>query len=344
MHHVGPMNATLTLDDSPPIDRAVAREAARWLVRLQAGEVTDEDMAACERWRAADPQHERAWRRAMRIHEKFEAVPQEIGMSALGRRVRVDRRAALKTLAILIATVPFGYMTYRATPWREWAENYRTAAGERRDFLLADGTRVHLNTASAVEVAFDDDHRRLILRTGEILVETGADSDYRFGVYRPFIVQTAQGRIRALGTRFVVRQREDGTPVTQVSVLEGAVEIRPEANPERVFVVEAGQQTSFTVTGVNSPRPADPHAADWSRGVLFVSRMRLGDFAAELGRYRPGLLRCDPAVAGLHITGAFQLDNTDSILAALPDTLPVQVVYRTRYWVSIVPPQADRDA
>ena len=56
--------------------------------------------------------------------------------------------------------------------------------------------------------------------------------------------------------------------------------------------------------------------------------MRLDAFAAELGRYRPGLLRCDPAVAPLRVSGAFQLHDTDAVLAALPATLPVSVRYR----------------
>ena len=55
------------------------------------------------------------------------------------------------------------------------------------------------------------------------------------------------------------------------------------------------------------------------------------------GRYRPGLLRCDPAVAPLRVSGAFQLHDTDAVLAALPATLPVSVRYRTSYWVTIGP-------
>jgi transmembrane sensor len=42
-------------------------------------------------------------------------------------------------------------------------------------------------------------------------------------------------------------------------------------------------------------------------------------------------------VAGLRISGAFQLQDTDAVLAALPSTLPVQVRYRSAYWVTIVP-------
>ncbi|AFK62625.1 Fe2+-dicitrate sensor, membrane protein [Advenella kashmirensis WT001] len=63
--------------------------------------------------------------------------------------------------------------------------------------------------------------------------------------------------------------------------------------------------------------------------------MRLVDFVAELGRYRPGILRCDSSVADIPVSGAFQLNNTDRILEALAQTLPVQIQFRTRYWVTV---------
>ena len=63
----------------------------------------------------------------------------------------------------------------------------------------------------------------------------------------------------------------------------------------------------------------------------------VGDFIEELGRYRPGVLRCDPAVQGLSISGAFRIDDTDTVLENLSKTLPVKVRYVTRYWASIEP-------
>lgn len=336
MHHAEPVMpaTTLNADDQRPIDRAIAREAARWLTSLYEGQ-SAEDIAACKRWRSADPEHERAWQRAQRINEKFGIVPPEVGLPALGRKVRVDRRRAIKTLLVLMMAAPVGYASYRYAPWIALSADYRTAKGERREIVLADGSRVHLGTDTSIDVVFDGRQRLLRLHGGEIEVSTGSDSGQ--STYRPFIVQTMHGHIRALGTRFVVR-RDEGAPNTRVSVIEHAVEIRPQAASDKRIVLNAGQQTRFTEQGIAAIEMADPHVADWVNGVLFANKMRLDEFAAELNRYRPGLLRCDPAVADLRITGAFQLDNTDNILNALPDTLPVEVLFRTRYWVTIVPP------
>ena len=71
--------------------------------------------------------------------------------------------------------------------------------------------------------------------------------------------------------------------------------------------------------------------------MLSVDDWRLGDFITELGRYRPGVLRCAPQVQDLSISGAFRIDDTDTVLENLGKTLPVRVRYLTRYWVSIEP-------
>ncbi|KAG1239275.1 hypothetical protein G6F68_018673 [Rhizopus microsporus] len=102
----------------------------------------------------------------------------------------------------------------------------------------------------------------------------------------------------------------------------------------------AGEQGSLTEGGVSAPSAAAPPASDWMRGVLYANQLRLDAFASELGRYRSGVLRCDPEIAHLRISGAFQLNDTDAVLAALPATLPVQVRYRTAYWVTIGPREA----
>jgi transmembrane sensor len=331
------MSVAPALDESRPLERTVARAAAAWLVRLHE-DASPQNIAACNRWRAADPTHEQAWQRAQRLNAKLGVVPPGLGMSTLGRKNRIDRRAALKAMTVLCVAGTSGYVIHRSAPWRQWASDERTAIGERRSLVLADGTRVDLDTATAIDIAFSATERRLILNAGAILVQTGPDRRSFPTPYRPFIVQTREGRIRALGTRFVVRQDSGTDSATRVAVLESRVEVTPRAAPQGRRLIEAGQQIYFTAAGIEPPTRADPHVADWSNGVLYADRMRLGDFAAELGRYRVGVLRCDPAVADLRITGAFQLDNTDSILAALPGTLPVQLVYRTRYWVTLVAP------
>ena len=63
--------------------------------------------------------------------------------------------------------------------------------------------------------------------------------------------------------------------------------------------------------------------------------MALADLLAALRVYRPGLLLWDDAIAGLRVSGVFPLDDTDRVLQALAQALPIQIRYVTRYGVWI---------
>lgn len=327
----------------PALPRSVVREAAQWLMQLHSGQATEAQRQAWTRWRAADPAHELAWQRAEQLSAKLELLPPAASRQVLDRP-RPGRRAAVGTLGLLATAVPGGLLAWRGwDAWGPaWTASHRTAAGERRSVDLADGTRLVLNTATAVDVLFHDGapgERLLVLHHGEILVETGPDGGRGAAPHRPFVVQTRHGRIRALGTRFVVRQLSDAAEParTLVTVHQGAVAIAPAgtAGQQPEAIVRAGEQTQFDSGRVDAVAVAGRHAAAWVQGLLFASDQPLGAFIAELARYRSGVLRCAPQVAGLRISGAFRLDDTDAILAALPATLPVRVVWRTRWWVGI---------
>ncbi|WP_260396813.1 FecR domain-containing protein [Variovorax sp. KBW07] len=314
-----------------PVDARLVDEAAQWLARMHAGHFTEADAQRCERWRNQSPDHQRVWQSAEQLSRKFGAVPPAVGMPVLDRgRATANRRALLRTVAVLLAAPSVAWIGYRAVPWQTLGAEYRTATGERRDIVLDDGSRISINTATAIDVAFDATRRLVRQREGEILIETASDPSP--GPHRPFLVETPEGRLQALGTRFIVRRDEGHSRLT---VLAGAVEVRPSRAPDASVVVSAGQQLAFTADAVGAVSPASTGADAWAQGVLYAQEMRLGDFIAELARYRSGVLRCDPAIADLRVSGAFQLDNTDRILDILAQTLPVRVDSRTRYWVTL---------
>jgi transmembrane sensor len=49
------------------------------------------------------------------------------------------------------------------------------------------------------------------------------------------------------------------------------------------------------------------------------------------------VLRIDPQIASLRLSGVFPLADTDRILATLPSVLPVRVQWSTRFWVTVTP-------
>lgn len=317
----------------PAITPRSARAAAQWLMRLHDGALSETQRQAWLNWRAADPEHEAAWQRAERVSKTLGMVPPALGMSTLDRPSIRQRRAALKTLCLLIGAGSLGWGAYEATPWREWNAQWRSATGEIRHIELADGSRLALDSASAVDIRFDQELRLVRLWSGAIHIDTAPDPAPQ---HRPFTVQTAHGRIRALGTRFTVRQDARGAGSrTHVAVMSGAVEIRPVNSEQPVQIINAGWQSSFDEDSCAAASALTLNAEAWVQGLLYADDTPLAEFLAQLARYRRGSLRCDAAVADLRVSGAFRLRDTDAVLHLLQQSLPVRVRYFTRYWASV---------
>lgn len=316
------MNASVSPD--------ALEQAAEWLVRLQDG-ASSADRAACEAWRNSDPQHALAWQRAERLMDKLGTLPPEVAMPVLNRAPSATaRRAAVTRIVALLLTAPAAWGGWRYAQSQPWAGDIHTATGERRTVTLADGTSVTLNTASAIDVRYTAAERRIVLRNGEILVRSGPAQDAR-----PLRVATDEGTMQPLGTVFNVRRHESSTGL---AVLEGAVRITPAGSINAAQVIGAGSQTRFNQRHVAPPCPADTTLAAWTTGMLLADQMRLDALAAELSRYRNGVLRIDPAVAALRVSGAFPVADSERTLDMLVSTYPVDAVQRLRgYWITLIP-------
>jgi len=312
-----------------PLDPQVVREAAGWLVRLHSGEAGAADHQAFERWRQARPEHEQAWQRAEKLSRAFGAVAPELGVPVLTRQTRSNRRATLKTLATLGVALPAGWFGYQSL--RGDADGvYRAGVGENRPLMLADRSELQLNTATDIAVRYTDSVRLVQLERGEIYIETARDTHAQA---RPFLVDTTHGRLRALGTRFTVRTLGGST---LLNVQEHRVEVVLRDSGQR-RIVEAGDSMRFSATAFEVVEPVrmSSQAPAWTRGMLEADDMRLAAFLQELARFRPGIIRCAPEVADLRVSGVFRVGDTDLVLDIIAQTLPVRIVRRTPYWVTV---------
>ena len=310
------------------------RAAAAWYARQHSGSFGTDEKTAWQSWLDASELHRHAWQQMESVRASLGGVPGHIAGPAL-RGLPTPRRAALRTLAVLAAAAPLAWLGHRSLAARGLGADLRTAVGERRAFTLADGSGLMLDTDSALDVAFDARQRLLNLRRGRIMVTTAHDPDATFDTpCRPFLVQTAHGLCQALGTRFTVRT---DAMRSLVAVLDDTVRLVPHAHPERPVLLRAGHQIGFDEAGSGALQPVAASAGTWAGGSLVAVDMPLAELLAELARYRPGLLRCDPAVAGLLVSGAFPVDDTDRALQLLVDTFPLQTIRHTRYWVEVHP-------
>jgi transmembrane sensor len=318
--------------NAPNVAPDIAKRAVHWWVELQSGNTRDTDRRAFEHWLAEHPDHARAWRHIESVSGRLHGLSEHASAAraALAQKPALQRRKSVKLLMLLFFAGGSAYMAEQRLPWRAWTADYRTAVGERRAITLADGTRLMLNTDSAVDIRYTPDARRVRLVRGEIMVTTGHGDT----AARRFFVDTTQGTLEALGTRFAVRQDADDA---RLDVFEGAVRIEPMDAPQNTVVLHAGQRARFDRVRVARVERIDPDETAWTSGLIVASHMRLDDFLAELSRYRNGVVRCDPALAELRLSGTYPLDDTDRVLTALARALPVRVEYVTRYWVTVRP-------
>ncbi len=314
------------------------QQAADWFAVLQSGRVSEADRCNWQRWLETGPRQRTAWRQVEAIANEFAGAAHPVARQVLEHRPAVSRRrrTVLRALIVMPVTGAAAWMTSQHMPWRGWTAAYRTDTGEQRSWALADGSRLVLNTASAADLDYSTTLRRIVLHRGELLITSGHDPAQPS---RPLVVDVAQGRITALGTRFAVRHEDDGA--VRVAVFDGAVRVRAEKGGD-LLVLQAGQQARLRHGHVEPLDSAASYAADWQRGMLVADGMRLGDFIAELGRYRRGYLGCAPEVADRRIVGAYPLGDTDLILAALQATLPVQVRRPLPWWTVVEPSMRSR--
>jgi transmembrane sensor len=323
---------------SSPADFSVLEQAAEWFAVLQSESVNDDEKRRWREWFDANLAHRQAWQRVLAVSRQFGAVAdtkeqREALVEALDAAARFSaRRRTLKSLVWLTGAGAITWSTSRYWPnaVANWRADHRSGVGEISEIRLADGTRAWLDTDSAVDLEFNSRERGIHLRAGAVLIETAGDP---VSPSRPLLVSTEEGRVRAIGTRFHVRQHE---AATDVAVFEGAVELHPDAggSPMRV---DAGSQARLLSDRVEPREPADPAREAWSRGMLLVKDQRLEDFVRELARYRSGHLACAPEVADLRVAGAYPLGDTDRTLRMVSQALPVRIHKRYSWWVTVEP-------
>lgn len=315
-----------------PVSLSILDEAISWQLRLGSGDARPDDETAFARWHAAHSEHARAWSQLGMLDRSLAGAAPKAARNALLRspreaRQKVRRLAGGALSLLLVGALALGAGN-RYMPMRYAFSDLLTGTGEQRALRLPDNTLLRLDSRTAVNVRFDAGQRRIVLLSGEIMVETA------HGDSRPFIVETDDGRLRALGTRFLVER--DGDHGTLLSVLQSAVAAQPDRLTQETVIAQ-GQRVRVTPDGLGPVEASSATADAWTHGMLVVDNVRLAELIARLSRYSPGYLGVDPAVADLRITGSFPLHNIALALASLEPTLPVRIEKHGQWWSRVVP-------
>lgn len=303
--------------DEDPVEAA----AAAWVVRLSSSDATEADRAAFAAWLAADPAHAAA-------HAEMEEFWHRLGHVPDARKRRTPKGATKGPAGLAALLVLGGALAWQAG-LADWLRaDLWSGVGAITHATLSDGSRVDLNTGTAIALRFTGAERRVELLRGEAAFDVARDPG------RSFVVEGGGVSVRAVGTVFIVRADAAGRPV---GVAEGRVDV---GIAGRHLDVSAGEAVVVPDGAAPTVVKADVgRAMAWRDGRLTVSGEPLSDVLATLGRYRRGrILLLDAKAGARRVTGAFDLGDTDEALDAIAASLSLRVTRVTPLLVLVGAP------
>jgi transmembrane sensor len=232
------------------------------------------------------------------------------------------RRSMGAIAALLVVATTVGAVWYVS---KDHADSYRTPIGAITTVPLSDGSKITLNTDSQIQVELNPTMRRIKLDQGEAFFEVAKDAA------RSFVVEIADKRVIAVGTKFSVRR--DNNDI-RVLVTEGQVRIERRGISSKAAQTQlaAGSEarTAQAAVLVDQPAPARvEQLLSWRTGYIMFRDTALADAVADFNRYTARKIVIeDPAIAGIRIGGNFRSDDADAFLWLLQSGFPINVEAR----------------
>lgn len=291
-------------------------EAIQWLVRLNSPQLSDADEQAFMHWLGASPLHQAAYIKAEELWER----------GAVLARVSEPKKAAEFPLAawqgwsLACSAVMVIALVIFLKPGKAIEYDIETVMGEQKTVELQDGSRVVLNTNSRLHITLENSNRHVELLQGEVLFEVKKDG-------RGFEVNTREGTVRVLGTRFSVYQMSSDT---QVTVAEGSValgEITNGAFKSRAVLKPNERLSLLAAKAGRSPEKiSSASELAWRKHQLVFRGQTLNQVIEELGRYFPEKIHLDnPALGQREITAVIPLSDAQTTLTAVGKALGFSV-------------------
>ena len=320
-------------------------QAIDWFVRLDSGDASTSDRLAFDAWLAQSTLHSQAWaalqqRLSGSVETAFAQLRQHgshnsaLGVQALVAPVpkTARRRQMLRGgLATLLVGTVTGWLVNRHIPLATLSADLRTSTAERSRHLLPDGSEITLDARSAVDIAYNASQRLLHLRQGALMVHVVNRANADGAERLPFIVQSAQGTVQALGTRFMVRQMDDDR--TLVHVTEHSVRLTTQNGQQHVL--KEGHSAWMEANNITPIDAASMSPDAWVEGMIDVRNQSLGEVIDALRPYQPGTIRISKQAARLRIFGVFPLTQPQQVLQDLVDTHPISV-RQWGQWLTVI--------
>ncbi|SFW24774.1 FecR family protein [Sinomicrobium oceani] len=184
--------------------------------------------------------------------------------------------AAIAIIAVLVSAL------FIVWPGTEKPMLYVAKSSEQKEFKLADGSTIFLNSESSLEISpqFNKDTRTVKLH-GEAFFDVARNEAV------PFIVETANGvQVRVLGTSFNVRSYPE-TETIETTLVSGKVEIYDYDNPDPAAILAPKQKAVFRKKqkDIRVEKVVTDVITSWKEGILTFDNTPLNSVIKDIERW-----------------------------------------------------------
>ena len=289
------------------------REASAWLARRQTGSDADVERRF-RRWYEASPEHADAFERVSRSYEsagllRHSKLARDRPLEERAPRASTQPRWAFAVAVALAVLVPAAILTNGGIIPIGTRNTVllASAVGEIRQVTLEDGSKVTLDTSTAVEVALGRSERRAIVQKGRARFEVAPDP-------RPFIIEAGTATVKSGPAVLDVEALGEHA---RIEVHSGRATASRDSSPQEAAAVrvDAGQ-------GFLSDREPGTYAltndrSAWTKGMLQFDATPLGEAVAAANRYSERRIIVRGDLHQLRVTGAFRAGDTIGLAKAL---------------------------
>lgn len=220
------------------------------------------------------------------------------------------------TLIILMLVVFYNKtpMSKVEAPLVEQMEKH-TEPGQKLSFHLDDGTRVMLNSGSALSypASFDSLERKVIL-AGEAFFEVSKD------VHRPFMVVTESVVTTALGTSFNINAFS--MKYIEIALVSGRVSVQNliQFNHADALILNPGEMATVLKSDYSIDKSSFNfnEKVSWKYGVIYFKEADYYEIVSKLENWYGVRIQADtPPAKSWKFSGKFENETLENILIAL---------------------------
>lgn len=290
----------------PPIEPGDReQQALDWFTRLRAHDFSPDERLAFELWRL-DAANARCFAEVESFWQQLELPARRAHRVQKAQRREAPRAWRGWAIAASVLLVSGLVLMAQLPMLQRLNSDVATAPGERRQIQLADGSRLTLDSASAVDVDLRGPVRKVRLVQGQVFIEVIHDG-------RPFVVDVDDAQVQVLGTKFSVSR---GLDHNEVVLLKGKVEV---SSGRDTRMLAPGQRLTFSGSRLDTVEKIDAERLlAWREGQLRVRDVPLREVLQTLADYKGSrLLLLDEQAGQRRVSGSFNLDQADTALDAL---------------------------